>query len=169
MAPRRPALIPRERMESPLFARMQARPACPPGWARHAKRLHALRWSGSQGMNCGAGAPRWLVGADAHMQWRRLLERAVEAGELVLLHFGSKLPVEARTEPQAAPVVADSASDAPACDFSMLATRDQLIEAFGRFTNMDASWFNNLKDNRWRHIGPAFSPGTQPEPSYPAC
>jgi hypothetical protein len=58
-------------------------------------------------------APRWLVGADAHMQWRRLLERAVEAGELALLHFGSKLPVEARTEPQAAPVEADSASDAP--------------------------------------------------------
>lgn len=52
-------------------------------------------------------------------------------------------------EPQAAapaPAVAESASDAPACDFSMLATRDQLIEAFGRFTNMDASWFNNLKD-----------------------
>lgn len=46
--------------------------------------------------------PRWLVGADAHMQWRRLLERAVEAGELVLLHFGSKLPVEARTATGAA-------------------------------------------------------------------
>lgn len=50
-------------------------------------------------------APRWLVGADAHMQWRRLLERAVEAGELVLLHFGSKLPVQASTEPRAAEVV----------------------------------------------------------------
>ena len=47
------------------------------------------------------------------MQWRRLLERAVEAGELALLHFGSKLPVEARTEPQTAPVVADSASNGP--------------------------------------------------------
>lgn len=58
-------------------------------------------------------APRWLVGADAHMQWRRLLERAVEAGELVLLHFGSKLPVEARTEPQTAPVVAESANNGP--------------------------------------------------------
>ena len=57
--------------------------------------------------------PRWLVGADAHMQWRRLLERAVEAGELVLLHFGSKLPVEARTEPQTAPVVAESANNGP--------------------------------------------------------
>ena len=50
-------------------------------------------------------APRWLVGADAHLQWRRLLERAVEAGELVLLHFGSKLPVEASTKPEAAPAV----------------------------------------------------------------
>lgn len=58
-------------------------------------------------------APRWLVGADAHLQWRRLLERAVEAGELVLLHFGSKLPVEARTEPQTAPVVAESANNGP--------------------------------------------------------
>ena len=50
-------------------------------------------------------APRWLVGADAHMQWRRLLERAVEAGELVLLHFGSKLPVQASAKPEAAPAV----------------------------------------------------------------
>lgn len=50
-------------------------------------------------------APRWLVGADAHMQWRHLLERAVEAGELVLLHFGSKLPVQASTKPEAAPAV----------------------------------------------------------------
>ena len=58
-------------------------------------------------------APRWLVGADAHLQWRRLLERAVEAGELVLLHFGSKLPVQASTEPQTAPVVAESANNGP--------------------------------------------------------
>ena len=50
-------------------------------------------------------APRWLVGAAAHQQWRRLLERAVEAGELALLHFGSKLPIQARPEPQAAPVM----------------------------------------------------------------
>ena len=40
-------------------------------------------------------APRWLVGAYAHMQWRSLLERAVEAGELVVLHFGSKLRMSA--------------------------------------------------------------------------
>lgn len=42
--------------------------------------------------------------------------------------------------------LADSASNAPACDFSMLATRGQLIEAFGRFTGMDASWFKSIKD-----------------------
>ena len=42
--------------------------------------------------------------------------------------------------------VTDSASNAPACDLSILATREQLIEAFGRFTGMDASWFKNIKD-----------------------
>jgi hypothetical protein len=45
------------------------------------------------------------LGANAHKQWRRVLEKAVEAGELALLHFGSKLPIQANTEPQAAPVV----------------------------------------------------------------
>lgn len=43
-----------------------------------------------------------------------------------------------------APVVAASGNPAP--DFSMLATREQLIKAFGRFTGMDASWFKNLRD-----------------------
>ena len=50
-------------------------------------------------------APRWLVGADAHQQWRRLLEKAVEAGELALLAFGSKLPIQVSTNFQAAPAV----------------------------------------------------------------
>jgi hypothetical protein len=31
-------------------------------------------------------------------------------------------------------------------DFTLLATRQQLIDAFGRFTGMDGSWFKNLKD-----------------------
>lgn len=31
-------------------------------------------------------------------------------------------------------------------DFEMLATRQQLINAFGSFTGMDDSWFTNLKD-----------------------
>jgi hypothetical protein len=33
-----------------------------------------------------------------------------------------------------------------AVDFEMLATRHRLIEAFGKFTGMDDSWFTNLKD-----------------------
>lgn len=37
--------------------------------------------------------PRWLVSADAHTQWRRMLEDAVKRRELTLLDFGSKLPV----------------------------------------------------------------------------
>ena len=32
-------------------------------------------------------------------------------------------------------------------DFSVLATRQQLIEAFGSLTGMDASWFANLNDS----------------------
>ena len=31
-------------------------------------------------------------------------------------------------------------------DFEMLATRQQLIDAFGSFTDMKMPWFNNLKD-----------------------
>jgi hypothetical protein len=31
-------------------------------------------------------------------------------------------------------------------DYRMLASRDQLIKAFGAFTGMDATWFKNLKD-----------------------
>lgn len=50
-------------------------------------------------------------------------------------------------ESEALPALAaNSASKAPACDFSILATREQLIEAFGRFTGMDASWFKNITD-----------------------
>ena len=52
-------------------------------------------------------APRWLIAADAHKQWRHLIAHAVAMHELVLLHFGSKLPVQPlnETEPQAAPVL----------------------------------------------------------------
>jgi hypothetical protein len=51
---------------------------------------------------------RWLLGADAHLQWRKQIEKAVAAQELFLLDFGSKLPIET---PQAAPVV--PVGDAP--------------------------------------------------------
>lgn len=41
----------------------------------------------------------------------------------------------------------EPAAPAPAAtDFAMLATREQLIAAFGPFTGMDADWFRNLKD-----------------------
>ena len=54
--------------------------------------------------------------------------------------------VAAQSPATPVPMVADSASNARACDFSILATREQLIEAFGRFTGMDASWFKNITD-----------------------
>jgi len=38
------------------------------------------------------------------------------------------------------------ASDGPPVDYSVLATREELIKAFGTFTGMKASWFDNLKD-----------------------
>ena len=79
---------------------------------------------------------RWLLGADAHRQWRHLLAQAIERGELRLLDFASKLPIA----PQAA------APEPAATDFAMLATREQLIAAFGTFTGMNADWFRNLKD-----------------------
>ena len=43
-------------------------------------------------------APRWLIAADAHKQWRHLIAHAVAMHELVLLHFGSKLPVQPRND-----------------------------------------------------------------------
>lgn len=49
---------------------------------------------------------RWLLGADAHRQWRHLLGQAIENGELRLLDFASKLPIApqaAAPEPKAAP------------------------------------------------------------------
>lgn len=39
--------------------------------------------------------PAWLLGADAHLRWRKILMRATKAGELVLLDFLSKMPIEA--------------------------------------------------------------------------
>lgn len=36
----------------------------------------------------------WRHGAKAHLRWRRLLGKAIDAGELQLLDFASKLPIE---------------------------------------------------------------------------
>ena len=46
---------------------------------------------------------RWLLGAESHRKWRVLITAAIEAKELELLEFGSKLPVNA-TMPSVAPV-----------------------------------------------------------------
>ncbi len=60
---------------------------------------------------------RWLLGADAHSSWRRLLEAAIEKQELTLLNFGSKLPINDAPATQAAtppaPVVEVPASETP--------------------------------------------------------
>lgn len=50
-------------------------------------------------------APRWLLGADAHQKWRGLILQAVKDGELVLLNYGSKLPIAAPTTIKAPPAV----------------------------------------------------------------
>lgn len=55
-------------------------------------------------------SPAWLVQADAHSQWRKLFAAAIQAGELALLDFGSKLPIDtvpAQNTATPAPVVAD--------------------------------------------------------------
>jgi hypothetical protein len=49
----------------------------------------------------------------------------------------------AATVPEA---VAPAPAGATSTDLSMLATRDRLIAAFGAFTGMDSSWFDNLSD-----------------------
>lgn len=43
-------------------------------------------------------AASWLIGANAHQQWRELIGQAVQHYELTLLDFGSKLPID--TSPQ---------------------------------------------------------------------
>lgn len=52
------------------------------------------------------------------------------------------VPVGAET----APTQSTQVTPVDSVDFAMLATRQKLIEAFGTFTGMDASWFKNLKD-----------------------
>lgn len=39
----------------------------------------------------------WLVGAEAHLQWRRLIEQAIAADELQLLDGASLLPISSQT------------------------------------------------------------------------
>lgn len=93
-------------------------------------------------------APRWLVSADAHQQWRRLLEKAIEAGELALLHFGSKLPVQVGSEPQAAdpaPVVAESVPS----DTANSLTTAQVAAIFDGLQFTAENWPKRLSGSQW--------------------
>lgn len=49
----------------------------------------------------------WLVGADAHFQWRKMIERAIDANELQLLDGASYLPVSNRPPISSASVKAE--------------------------------------------------------------
>lgn len=83
---------------------------------------------------------RWLLGAAAHKKWRELLSGAIEQHELTLLDFASKLPID--TAPAQTPAPEQAAKP----DITLMATRKQLIDAFGAFTGMDIQWFNTIKD-----------------------
>lgn len=67
----------------------------------------------------------------------------VTHAQFVKLAEAFSLTVVVGDEPDAtpAPVVPNE------IDFAMLATRTELIDAFGKFTNMDKTWFNNLTDS----------------------
>lgn len=56
----------------------------------------------------GRMAPVWFVGASAHARWRKVIQQAVEKGELVLLDYGSKLPAARRQVSAEAEVPAEA-------------------------------------------------------------
>lgn len=55
-------------------------------------------------------------------------------------------PASAASEAQYAPVVANRTFGGAELDYSLLATREELIAAFGAFTGMNMSWFKNITD-----------------------
>lgn len=70
-------------------------------------------------------------------------QRLAQVRNLQREHALGTLAAPTEDAPQAVPAES-SASTRP--DYSMLATRAQLIQAFGAFTGMDLTWFDNLKD-----------------------
>ena len=60
--------------------------------------------------------------------------KAIEA------HQKAKNSPQASTAPESAP------EEGQALDTRLLATKDELISAFGPFTGMNADWFNNIRD-----------------------
>lgn len=98
----------------------------------------------------GTGEIQKLKDAEQAVQ---LAEKAMADAKAAHKLLRGDLPDETQ---QAAPMLAvgasagvEPASDGPApepIDFDMLATRQQLIGAFGSFTGMTAAWFVNLRD-----------------------
>lgn len=75
--------------------------------------------------------------------------------KLILLPLEQPAPAVPPVAESAPAVVGDTRTEAPQpepvvqaeeIDLSMLADPGQLIDAFGRYTNMDASWFDKWKD-----------------------
>jgi len=60
--------------------------------------------------------------------------------------LGNKYRVEYRWVRSTAAEKTNTSETYVAANFSMLATREQLIDAFGKFTGMDLSWFRALSD-----------------------
>ncbi len=112
-------------------------------WAIHEQIGHCKaaieRW---QELERNAKTPSEVITAE-----QRLVELRQELEALSRQVSGAEV-VEPASE-QAPPSSPEQGQAAPAddrIDASMLAEPDELIKAFGRFTGMDKSWFNNITD-----------------------
>lgn len=107
-------------------------------------------------------APNFAIGAQVSDKWRALIKAGIDSDELRLLSFGTKLPIDAEAKDE---------NSNPEIDIAALATRTELINAFGKFTGMDKTWFLHLADTpklktarkfkgkSGRHsVGPLFCP-----------
>jgi hypothetical protein len=112
----------------------------------------------------------YLVEASAFKSW--LYEQdLVPSKHVTAWDVAINNPVPAQNAAITAPVVTGQ-SGGDGIDFAVLASREQLITAFGSFTGMDAGWFANVKDTpallaarkvtgqggRGHIAGPLFSP-----------
>lgn len=91
----------------------------------------------------------WLVGADAHLQWRKLIERAIDACELQLLDGASYLPVSSRP---AASSGTPGSTESPAAVLLEKqpitgVDRNRIIAAFPRpIGTTDENWSKTLSE-----------------------
>ena len=89
-------------------------------------------------------SPAWLVQADAHLQWRKIFTAAIQAGDLVPLEFGSKLPIDTAPVEDVGALDGDT-QDIERIRYEVLASRTQLIDAFS-FYGVELKIFKALKD-----------------------